>query len=270
MKGERNMKTAERGMGRSVSWIDTLKKMLLVAVMLVITGISAQAAAGTGISATKATIVKGSTISLTINGKAKASWKSSNKKVAAVNSKGVVKGCKTGTAKISAKVKGKTYTCKVTVKARKTMTGASASYGTVTALNKDTSGMTSAEAKAYRKMLALKSKYPEGKSWTNDDYYAWNGGIYAGGYGCAAFVFLLSDAAFGETECVRHTNLKKLMVGDIIRVDNDSHSVIVMRKTASAIVVAEGNYNASIHWGRVITMKELKASADYILTRYAA
>ncbi len=264
------MKTAGRGTDRSTLLVDTLRRLLLVAVMLVITGITAHAAAGKGISATKATLTKGSTISLTINGKAKAAWKSSNKKVATVTGKGVVKGCAAGTAKISAKVKGNTYTCRITVKTKKTVTGSASSVSPSAALNSDTTGMSPAEAKVYRKILSMRKKYPEGKSWTNDDCYAWKGGIFGRGYGCAAFTFLMSDAAFGETECVMHKKLKKIMVGDIIRVDNDSHSVIVLKKTASAIVVAEGNYNSSIHWGRVITMKELRSTMTYILTRYAA
>lgn len=48
--------------------------------------------------------------------KGKVKWSSSNKKVATVNSKGKVTAKKKGTAKISAKVGGKTYKCKVTVK----------------------------------------------------------------------------------------------------------------------------------------------------------
>ena len=41
------------------------------------------------------------------------------------------------------------------------------------------------EDAVYQKMIALKEEYPEGTPWTNDNYYAWNGGIYSGGYGCA-------------------------------------------------------------------------------------
>ena len=48
--------------------------------------------------------------------KGKVKWSSSNKKVATVNSKGKVTAKKKGTAKISAKVNGKTYRCKITVK----------------------------------------------------------------------------------------------------------------------------------------------------------
>lgn len=48
--------------------------------------------------------------------KKKAVWKSSNKKVATVTSKGTVKGMKEGKAIVTVKTGGKKYACKVTVK----------------------------------------------------------------------------------------------------------------------------------------------------------
>ena len=66
---------------------------------------------------TKKTIYVGDTFTLKVTGtKSKIKWSSSNKKVATVNSKGKVKGIGKGTAKITATVGGKKYTCKVTVK----------------------------------------------------------------------------------------------------------------------------------------------------------
>ena len=46
----------------------------------------------------------------------KVTWSSSNKKVAAVSTKGKVTAKKKGTAIITAKVSGKKYKCKITVK----------------------------------------------------------------------------------------------------------------------------------------------------------
>jgi len=54
------------------------------------------------------------------------------------------------------------------------------------------------EAEAYYAMMNMKPSYPEGMPWTNDNFYAWKGGVYSGGYGCAGFAFILSDAAFGD------------------------------------------------------------------------
>lgn len=60
---------------------------------------------------------KGSSMTLKMqNTKQKVKWSSSNKKVAAVSTKGKVKGIKNGKVTITAKVGSKKYTCKVTVK----------------------------------------------------------------------------------------------------------------------------------------------------------
>lgn len=50
-----------------------------------------------------------------VGAKAGVKWSSSNKKVATVNGKGVVKGRKSGTCKVVARFGGKKYACKVTV-----------------------------------------------------------------------------------------------------------------------------------------------------------
>lgn len=48
------------------------------------------------------------------------------------------------------------------------------------------------------------SKYPAGTPWGNNNYYAWShSGLYSGGYGCAGFAFMESDALFGKTMKVK-------------------------------------------------------------------
>ena len=72
-------------------------------------------AASIKLSNTKVYLVKGDSFKLTVKGtKAKVKWKSSNKKIATV-SKGKIKAKKNGKCTITAKVKGKTLKCKVTV-----------------------------------------------------------------------------------------------------------------------------------------------------------
>ena len=70
-----------------------------------------------------ATIYIGEKVTLKLNGAKSVIWSSSNKKIATVTSKGVVKGVKAGSCKVTAKNKktGKSYTCKVTVKALKNL-----------------------------------------------------------------------------------------------------------------------------------------------------
>ncbi|MBR5375683.1 MAG: hypothetical protein IK139_00210, partial [Lachnospiraceae bacterium] len=119
-------------------------------------------------------------------------------------------------------------------------------------------------------ILAKKSEYPEGMKWTNENYYAWKGGIWSGGYGCAGFAFLLSDVAFDDAKARQIFTVKfsSVRVGDILRVNNDTHSVIITEVRSDGVVLAEGNYNSSIHWGREMSAAEVE-KADYIVTRYA-
>ncbi len=73
-------------------------------------------AATVKISESKVTMEVGATTTLKVTGtKSKVTWKSSNKKVVTVTSKGVVTAKSEGTAKITATVNKKNYTCTVTV-----------------------------------------------------------------------------------------------------------------------------------------------------------
>ena len=125
------------------------------------------------------------------------------------------------------------------------------------------------EDKVYNRIIAMRSTYYEGMPWTNDNEYDWNGGIYAGGAGCTAFAFLLSDAAFGNLPARMYINISfdDVRVGDILRIMNDTHDAVVLEKFDDYIVIAEGNWNSSIHWGRTLSRSEVEA-ADNLITRY--
>lgn len=199
---------------------------------------------------TKKTLQKGKSVTLKLVGETAKSWKSSDAKIASVTKKGKVTAKKVGKATITCKGKnGKTYKCKITVK----------KAGNPSELSEKT---------VYEKMIAMQNEYPEGMPWTNDNYYAWNGGIYSGGYGCAGFAFMLSDAAFGTLPARMHTDFSKIRVGDILRINYDTHSVIVLEVKSDSVIIAEGNYNSSIHWGREIPRSEIEQSGEYVLTRY--
>lgn len=131
-------------------------------------------------------------------------------------------------------------------------------------------GLSAADtaSQVYDIIMAQKAVFPEGMHWTNADYYGWKGGIYTGGFGCAGFAFAVSDAAFGDTRAQIHKDYSNIRVGDILRVDNDTHSVIVLEVRENSVIVAEGNFNSSIHWGREIPKSQLIDPSSYIMTRY--
>lgn len=186
---------------------------------------------------------KNGKFTLKLKGADAKSWKSSNSAIASVDKKGVVKGKKNGKVTITCTTKnGKKIKCKVVV--------------------------FKSESSIYKTLVKFKKKLPEGKRWTNDDYYQWKGGTYRGGYGCAGFAFMLSDAVFGSRKAYVHQNYRKVLPGDIVRINNDGHSVIVIKVTSTGVVVAEGNYNSSVHWGREFTFEELEKCGTYVMSRY--
>ncbi len=145
-------------------------------------------------------------------------------------------------------------------------------------------------AQAYAAMIALKDQdaYKEGTTWTNDEpysdstgYYKWKGGPLDGhnisAVGCVAFAFILSDAAFGNLPARMYAQgaftFEDIKVGDILRVSNDTHTVIVLEVNAAGVVVAEGNistgdHKGKVHWGRGISKEEVMRDTSHYITRY--
>lgn len=238
--------------------------LLLVMLLAALFALPVSAA---GISKGNITLTVGHSTKLKVFGAGKkVKWSSSNKKIAAVNKSGTVRAVKAGSTRVLARVGRKTYSCKVKVIPAKV--AGNAKRTTAKSSGAASYTMSAREKKVYRILMAAKKQYPEGKAWGNRIFYAWDGGSFAGGYGGAAFVFLLSDAAFGSAQARIHSSMDHIMVGDILRVDHNTHSVIVLKKTSGGVVVAEGNYSGKVHWGRTISWKELGKSLDYIVTRY--
>lgn len=129
-------------------------------------------------------------------------------------------------------------------------------------------------AEAYSaKLQSLKSIYPEGTPWTNEtrEYTVKNGSIWITGLGCAAFAFEASDFVFGkEAPYIQHYDYNNVKVGDILRINHNTHSVVVMEidSDGNGYTVCEGNYNRSVHWGRHISKANAIDESSYIYTRY--
>ena len=137
----------------------------------------------------------------------------------------------------------------------------------------------------YEAMIALKDQdaYREGTVWTNDEpysdskgYYKWNGGPLNGAnisaVGCVAFAFILSDAAFGSLpariSAAGAFSFEDIKVGDILQVNNDAHTVIVLEVNDAGVVIAEGNNNGMVHWERTISKEEVLSNTSHYITRY--
>ena len=126
----------------------------------------------------------------------------------------------------------------------------------------------------YNAIMGLQDKYPQGYPWTNSNKYNWETSVAIGlgyssygGSGCVAFAMLASDTAFGKIPAYKFEEKSKIRVGDIIRINNDTHSVIVIKiNGGTKYIIAEGNYNSSVNYGRIIDISS--TGFNYGYTRY--
>ena len=154
-----------------------------------------------------------------------------------------------------------------------TTTTTTAATTTTTAATQAPSAPSFDAASIYQTLISFKSKYPEGTSWTNENrsyksYTAFTQYSYYEGRGCEAFALELSDTVFGAQPVREHHDIYSIRAGDIVRINNDTHSVIVLEVNSDGIVIAEGNYNSSVHWERTLSFTELQSITTYIWTRY--
>lgn len=136
---------------------------------------------------------------------------------------------------------------------------------------------------AYEKMVAMETQYPTGTTWTNANSYKWNCGWEA--WGCMGFAHMISDAAFGSAgmrtvyDDGTGAMIDGIRVGDVLRLENDNHSVIVLQIYDDFVVIAEGNASGKVRWGRLIYKEDMKKQCQnyyaqtgktlYVETRYA-
>lgn len=143
------------------------------------------------------------------------------------------------------------------------------------------------EAEAYDILMQIKKEYPTGTPWGDDktweDKNNWvkllDGTIYyVKNSGCAAFTTMCKERIFGNyaenglTER-DHTDFDAIKVGDSLRLytsirPGGTHSVVVVEKKADSIVVAEGNFNSEVRWGREFTRSELDEAGFEVSTVY--
>lgn len=149
--------------------MNKLKKavvMVLALAMVLICAMVTPVQAAGKLNKKSVSIYETETVSLTVKGVKSVTWKTSDKKIATVDKKGLVKGVKKGTCTVTAKdTKTKAaYSCKVTVKAAKSL-GIAA---------KDISVFTGGETISYPGEEIQGATYVlDGKKLGKKDYSTW-------------------------------------------------------------------------------------------------
>lgn len=219
-------------------------------------------AATVKLNKTKKTLYIGDTFKLKLkNAKGTIKFVSTDTDVVTVSSKGKVTAKGAGKATVKVTYKSNTYKCKFTVKEDTSNT------------SDQPSNKTLSDEYIYNAVMGMQDEYPEGTPWTNANSYMWGynavislGYSSYGGYGCMGFAIMASDVVFGkDTPVYQYYDKSQIRVGDILRINNDTHSVIAIKIDGNMITIAEGNYNSSIHYGRVIDID--KSNFVYGFTR---
>ena len=144
------------------------------------------------------------------------------------------------------------------------------------------------EAEVYERIMALQETHPEGMPYSLKNHYRLGVDCFyelveevdgvltvlpmnleREGSGCSAFGYMASDTAFGSLPA-RYILAKDMSYDDIMVGDNllaYGHEVVVLEVYKDCVVVCEGNYNETMHWGRILTREEVDGFYD-ILTRY--
>ena len=82
---------------------------------------------------------------------------------------------------------------------------------------------------------------------------------------------LLATGMFVELRGAKYTDQSAYLgKGDILVTKTHGHTVVVLEKKENSVMVTEGNYNSSIHWGREITRSSLEREGFSVRTRYPA
>ncbi len=221
----------------------------------------AEAAGKVKLNKTKVLLEIGESYQLKVkNTSSKVKWSSSNKKVVKVSSKGVLTPKSVGSAKVTAKVKGKKYTCKVTVA--------------------DYSGMSVEQ----KEVVSYALKYVGNK-------YRYGGSSLTKGTDCSGFTmavyknfgYNLVHNAYGQLKTTKSVKMKNIKPGDLIfygsSKKNCSHvalyignnKVVHASTESTGIVVSDYKYRKYVGVGRVLkkaTYPEQDVNDD--ITRTAA
>ena len=115
---------------------------------------------------------------------------------------------------------------------------------------------------AYKMIIGLQKMYPSGTRAADS----------------AKFANQISVAVFGSYHVRperKHTNFDELRVGDIARINNDTHSVVILDISDKFVTVVEGNstlisLSGRVRWGYAYPIDEFKDSFNHALTRYPA
>ncbi len=110
-------------------------------------------------------------------------------------------------------------------------------------------------------LIELRDQYPTGSWWDSECYYKWNAAsVYRGGYGCAGFAYMLSDAIYGAARARKIESNSDVEPYDCIELFNNAHTAFVLEVPGDGtVIVAEGNVDGRVYWGSTYSISDVSA-----------
>ena len=231
---------------------------LMVLCIAAVAPIKAGAAGKVKLNKTKVVLELGEKEQLKVNNTtSKVKWSSSNKRVVKVNSKGVLTSRSVGSAKVTAKVKGKKYTCKVVVA--------------------DYEGMSVEQ----KQVVSYALQYVGNR-------YVYGGSSLTRGTDCSGFTmsvykkfgYKLPHNAYSQLKKTKSVKMKNIRPGDLIFYGSSKKScshvamyigngkVVHASTETTGIVISGYKYRKYVAVGRVLK-KETYPETDESVTRLA-
>lgn len=124
------------------------------------------------------------------------------------------------------------------------------------------------QQQVYTDIMALKEQYPTGMKWDESNTYVC-GEPTLSGKACQAFAVMVSDRVFGDAP-YKHVVFDPLNihVGDIVMTSYPTyHSMVVLESYPDHIIIAEGNNNGRVMWGRTVKYSDIVVML--VVSRYS-
>lgn len=190
------------------------------------------------------------------------SWSVDDANVANINAEGVITAISPGKTAITVIVNDKTkLVTRITVVS-----------------NKKKMKRSVEEQKIYKKIRSLRKEFKENSLWGDEkEYFCEKNNTI--GSGCAALGFQFTDILFGKDAPMNKSEdlsgiKNKIRIGDLIRINQNTHTAIVIDKEEDGMILLEGNFffgdakEGRIHWGEKLTFDKFMEVGDYYVTRY--
>ena len=147
---------------------------------------------------------------------------------------------------------------------------ATAAYASDAPDTPETAASMPSDEEVHDRLMAMQEKWPDGSHWDSSSHYKDKSGYEE--YGCFGFAIMLQEAAFpglyGPYRYGAPSSLSQVHVGDMLSYGGyDGHTVIVIEVREDCVVVAEGNMDNGVRWGRTMTAAQV-SSIDYRWTYY--